>query len=212
MKTKRLSFNTIMAFLAAFILLAMLVRIIWVNVTYPDTDINIVTASDTLNKKGYSIRVLSAANYTRNEWNDRIKQVGVQLEEDAYNIRYYKMEKLPDTQYQVLYNPEEDYNVVELNVEIKNTSDKELRLGISDIFNLEKNVNAKAEHINNYYTSAFNKKIYEKNTDINIAAGESEKYILVYVSDKYSSDYYIQSIEIGNYQVMKLSFTKEYNN
>ena len=75
---------------------------------------------------------------------------------------------------------------------------------MSDLFNLEQGINTTPEYINNYYTAALNKKVYDKDIDISLNSYETGKYILVYICNDYSTDYYIQSIELGNYQVMKI--------
>ena len=204
MKNKKISVNKISAGLMIGVILVMAIRIAYVNITYPSTDIKIIKNSDTLYKKDYSVKVLSATDYTRDEWSDRIGQRGILHEEDVYNIQYYIEEKASDTQYQVLYIPWDNFSVIELDLEITNTSDKELYLEMSDLFNLEQGINTTPEYINNYYTSALNKNVYDKDIDISLSSYETGKYILVYICNNYSTDYYIQSIELGNYQVMKV--------
>ena len=204
MKNKKISVNKISAGLMIGVILVMAIRIAYVNITYPSTDIKIIKNSDTLYKKDYSVKVLSATDYTRDEWSDRIGHLGILHEENVYNIQYYKEEKASDTQYQVLYNPRDNYSVIELELEITNTSDKELYLEMSDLFNLEQGINTTPEYINDYYTSALNKNVYDKDIDISLSSYETGKYILVYICNNYSTDYYIQSIELGNYQVMKV--------
>lgn len=103
-----------------------------------------------------------------------------------------------------VYNPRDNYSVIELELEITNTSDKELYLEMSDLFNLEQGINTTPEYINDYYTSALNKNVYDKDIDISLSSYETGKYILVYICNNYSTDYYIQSIELGNYQVIKV--------
>ena len=55
-----------------------------------------------------------------------------------------------------------------------------------------------------YYLPVGVKKVYDKDIDISLNSYETGKYILVYICNDYSTDYYIQSIELGNYQVMKI--------
>ena len=86
MKNKKISVNKISAGLMIGVILVMAIRIAYVNITYPSTDIKIIKNSDTLYKKDYSVKVLSATDYTRDEWGDRIGQLGILHEEDVYNI------------------------------------------------------------------------------------------------------------------------------
>ena len=79
----------------------------------------------------------------------------------------------------------DNYSVIELELEITNTSDKELYLEMSDLFNLEQGINTTPEYINNYYTAALNKKVYDKDIDISLNSYETGKYILVYICKHY---------------------------
>lgn len=72
MKNKKISVNKISAGLMIGVILAMVIRIVYVNITYPSTDMKIIKNSDTLYKKDYSVKVLSATDYTRDGANVHI--------------------------------------------------------------------------------------------------------------------------------------------
>ena len=57
MKNKKISVNKISAGLMIGVILAMVIRIVYVNITYPSTDMKIIKDSDTLYKKDYSIAI-----------------------------------------------------------------------------------------------------------------------------------------------------------
>ena len=57
MKNKKISVNKISAGLMIGVILVMAIRIAYVNITYPSTDIKIIKNSDTLYKKDYSVKV-----------------------------------------------------------------------------------------------------------------------------------------------------------
>ena len=57
MKNKKISVNKISAGLMIGVILVMVIRIVYVNITYPSTDMKIIKDSDTLYKKDLQVLI-----------------------------------------------------------------------------------------------------------------------------------------------------------
>ena len=101
--------------LFAAVVILMGVRIIFVNVTYPDAVFKNVKESSELLYRDFRISIGDTTYYSKAEWKKYINGLGILAEEEKNNIQYIKsVDRNKQSDYFVSYDPDDEYyfNVV----------------------------------------------------------------------------------------------------
>lgn len=192
------------------LLAAMIIRIAYVNLTYPYAGMRQIKEGNEIKGNKYTIEISEADVYSKSGWLKKIDGFQVAREEDANNVQYYKAankDKIPD--YYVGYNPQDDYEVVELNVKIKNTTGEDLKISLKKIITLAREMNSQSEFMDSYYTDQINEKLSGSKFKGMLKEGEEVSVKLIFICDSSVDEMYAESIELGNNQIMKLDLTRK---
>lgn len=192
------------------LLVAMIIRIAYVNLTYPYAGMRQIKEGNEIKGNKYTIEISEADVYSKSGWLKKIEGFQVAREEEANNVQYYKAankDKIPD--YYVGYNPQDDYEVVELNVKIKNTTGEDLKISLKKIITLAREMNSQSEFMDSYYTDQINEKLSGSKFKGMLKEGEEVSVKLIFICDSSVDEMYAESIELGNNQIMKLDLTRK---
>lgn len=192
------------------LLAAMIIRIAYVNLTYPYAGMRQIKEGNEIKGNKYTIEISEADVYSKSGWLKKIEGFQVAREEEANNVQYYKAankDKIPD--YYVGYNPQDDYEVVELNVKIKNTTGEDLKISLKKIITLAREMNSQSEFMDSYYTDQINEKLSGSKFKGMLKEGEEVSVKLIFICDSSVDEMYAESIELGNNQIMKLDLTRK---
>ena len=192
------------------LLVAMIIRIVYVNLTYPYAGMRQIKEGNEIKGNKYTIEISEADVYSKSGWLKKIEGFQVAREEEANNVQYYKAankDKIPD--YYVGYNPQDDYEVVELNVKIKNTTGEDLKISLKKIITLAREMNSQSEFMDSYYTDQINEKLSGSKFKGMLKEGEEVSVKLIFICDSSVDEMYAESIELGNNQIMKLDLTRK---
>ncbi len=195
---------------AVVLLAAMIIRIAYVNLTYPYAGMRQIKEGNEIKGNKYTIEISEADVYSKSGWLKKIEGFQVAREEEANNVQYYKAankDKIPD--YYVGYNPQDDYEVVELNVKIKNTTGEDLKISLKKIITLAREMNSQSEFMDSYYTDQINEKLSGSKFKGMLKEGEEVSVKLIFICDRSVDELYAESIELGNNQIMKLDLTRK---
>lgn len=195
---------------AVVLLAAMIIRIAYVNLTYPYAGMRQIKEGNEIKGNKYTIEISEADVYSKSGWLKKIEGFQVAREEEANNVQYYKAankDKIPD--YYVGYNPQDDYEVVELNVKIKNTTGEDLKISLKKIITLAREMNSQSEFMDSYYTDQINEKLSGSKFKGMLKEGEEVSVKLIFICDSSVDEMYAESIELGNNQIMKLNLTRK---
>lgn len=192
------------------LLVAMIIRIAYVNLTYPYAGMRQIKEGNEIKGNKYTIEISEADVYSKSGWLKKIEGFQVAREEEANNVQYYKAankDKIPD--YYVGYNPQDDYEVVELNVKIRNTTGEDLKISLKKIITLAREMNSQSEFMDSYYTDQINEKLSGSKFKGMLKEGEEVSVKLIFICDSSVDEMYAESIELGNNQIMKLDLTRK---
>lgn len=192
------------------LLAAMIIRIAYVNLTYPYAGMRQIKEGNEIKGNKYTIEISEADVYSKSGWLKKIEGFQVAREEEANNVQYYKAankDKIPD--YYVGYNPQDDYEVVELNVKIRNTTGEDLKISLKKIITLAREMNSQSEFMDSYYTDQINEKLSGSKFKGMLKEGEEVSVKLIFICDSSVDEMYAESIELGNNQIMKLDLTRK---
>lgn len=188
--------------LFGFVFLLVLIRILYVNITYPNASFRYVSSESELQCKDFEINIESSTMYDKEQWKTYIESEGFIIEEKKNKITSVVNAAEIDNRdydYLVNYNPAIDYSVYMFKVRFTNIKDTKSHLNTSSIMNIVKSVSDSGIHYDKYYYKLLNEDIND-----NIEPGESVTRTLVYISNNKYDKLYAQVITLGNYQMKEI--------
>lgn len=188
--------------LFGFVFLLVLIRILYVNITYPNASFRYVSSDSELQSKDFEINIESSTMYDKEQWKTYIESEGFIIEEKKNKITSVvnaaEMDNR-DYDYLVNYNPAIDYSVYMFKVRFTNIKDTKSHLNTSSIMNIVKSVSDSGIYYDKYYYKLLNEDIND-----NVEPGESVTRTLVYISNNKYDKLYAQVITLGNYQMKEI--------
>ncbi len=192
--------------LFAAVVILMGVRIIFVNVTYPDAIFKNMKESSELLYRDCRISIGDTTYYSKAEWKKYINGLGIQSEEEKNNIQYIKnAEGNKQRDYFVSYDPDDEYYVLTIDVTIKNESDEQTDCYYDELFNIVESKQADGEYFDKYYFNAVNETISGEKHEDSLNPGEERTVTYIYITNSEKERLYVQVIDIKGYQLFRLN-------
>lgn len=192
--------------LFAAVVILMGVRIIFVNVTYPDAVFKNVKESSELLYRDCRISIGDTTYYSKAEWKKYINGLGILAEEEKNNIQYIKsVDRNKQSDYFVSYDPDDEYYVLTIDVTIKNESDEETDCYYDELFNIVESKQADGEYFDKYYFNAVNETILGEKHEDSLNPGEGRTVTYIYITNSEKERLYVQVVDIKGYQLFRLN-------
>jgi len=186
--------------IVCLIIILITARIIYVNASYPYAGINNLKRNETIELQNYNINVSDYKIYNKDDWHQLLNKKNISLEENSNNIIFNKNIKNDSNyDYIVTYDPDGEYRVLLLSLEIENTSDDDQVFNFNDNLSVLISLDKQGIMPNKYYTKFFNEEGNE-----NIIKGNERKIVnFVFLTDGIN-EFILEARQIGNNQRMYL--------
>lgn len=141
----------------AIIMLVVIGRIIYVNVTYPFAGIHNKSIGDVLSVNGYNFKVSRAEYYSKAEWKEYLSTENIELEEEKYKLLYHEIfdeQSASEYDYYVSYNPTAEYTIIVVKLTFDDKVGKDERTMARQNINVATRINGSSYLYNEYYSEA----------------------------------------------------------